>query len=70
LIDEKMVEKSNEENVGSRWKDKKCNSDKMAGLPDFSRHNVPKRGKIYQITTNLPNDDKLYRMTITYSKWD
>jgi hypothetical protein len=25
------------------------------GLPDFSWHNIPKRGKIYKITTKLPN---------------
>jgi hypothetical protein len=25
------------------------------GLPDFSRHNIPKRRKIYQIVTKLPN---------------
>jgi hypothetical protein len=24
-------------------------------LPDFSWHNIPKRGKIYQMTTTLPN---------------
>jgi hypothetical protein len=26
-----------------------------AGLPDFSWHNIPKRGKIYQTTKKLPN---------------
>jgi hypothetical protein len=25
------------------------------GLPDFSRHKIPKREKIYQITTNRTN---------------
>jgi hypothetical protein len=29
------------------------------GLPDFSRHKIPKRGKIYQITTTLPNGHKI-----------
>jgi hypothetical protein len=29
-----------------------------AGLPDFSSHNVPKRGKTYQTTTKLPNGHK------------
>jgi hypothetical protein len=33
---------------------------KASGLPDFSWHNIPKRGKIYQIITPLPNDHKIY----------
>jgi hypothetical protein len=37
-------------------------------LPDFSWHNIPKRGKIYQITTTLPNGHKIYQMTVKYSK--
>jgi hypothetical protein len=32
------------------------------GLPDFPWHYIPKRGKIYQITTTLPNG-------IKYTKW-
>jgi hypothetical protein len=39
------------------------------GLPDFFRHNIPKRGKIHQITTTLPNCHKMYQMTEKYSKW-
>jgi hypothetical protein len=39
------------------------------GLPDFSWHNIPKRGKIYQITTKLPNFLQIAQMSITYSKW-
>jgi hypothetical protein len=35
-------------------------------LPDLSRHNVPKRGKIYQIATKLPNGHK---MGVINSKW-
>jgi hypothetical protein len=27
------------------------------GLPDFSGHNIPKRGEVYQISTKLPNGD-------------
>jgi hypothetical protein len=38
-----------------------------AGLPDVSLHNMPKRGKIYQITKTLPNETKIYQMAITYS---
>jgi hypothetical protein len=29
------------------------------GLPNFSGHNIPKRGKIYQIKTKLPNRHKI-----------
>jgi hypothetical protein len=39
--------------ISSSWK---------TGLPDFSWHNIPKRGKIYQISTTLPNGPK-------YTKW-
>jgi hypothetical protein len=43
------------------------------GLPDFSWHNLPKRGQIYQITSTLPNghkihipnDRKIFQMDIT-----
>jgi hypothetical protein len=31
------------------------------GLPDFSWHNIPKRGKIYLIATKLPNGHKIYQ---------
>jgi hypothetical protein len=44
------------------------------GLPDFSWHNIPARGKIYQITTklpkcpqNIPNDRKIFQMTRIYN---
>jgi hypothetical protein len=47
----------------------------MPGLPDSSWHNIPKRWKIYQITTTLPhghkicisNDRKIFQMTIKYT---
>jgi hypothetical protein len=42
--------------------------DSVSGLPDFSKHNIPKRGKIYQITTKLPNGYKIYQMAAIYSK--
>jgi hypothetical protein len=39
------------------------------GLPDFSRHNIPNRGKIYQMATkctkwpqNAPNDHEIYHL--------
>jgi hypothetical protein len=35
-----------------------------SGLPDFSRHNVPKTGKMYQITSTLTNGHKIYQMTL------
>jgi hypothetical protein len=45
-----------------------------AGLPDFSWYNIPKRGKIYQITIkytkwpqNIPNCRKVDPMAIKYS---
>jgi hypothetical protein len=38
------------------------------GLPDFSWHNIPKWGKIYQIATKLPNGHKMYQMAVIYSK--
>jgi hypothetical protein len=31
----------------------------VTGLPDFSWYNIPKRGKIYQITIKIPNGKKL-----------
>jgi hypothetical protein len=38
-----------------------------ARLPDFSSHNIPKRWKIYQITTTLPNFYKIFQMTVKFS---
>jgi hypothetical protein len=40
-----------------------------AGLPDFSRRNIPKLGKMYQIATKSPNGHKMYLMALLYSKW-
>jgi hypothetical protein len=44
------------------------------GLPDFSRYNIPKRVKIYQITTkytkyprNTPNGRKINLISIKYA---
>jgi hypothetical protein len=34
-----------------------------SGLPDFSGHNIPKRGKMYQ---NYP---QIYQMVVKYTKW-
>jgi hypothetical protein len=39
------------------------------GLPDFSLSNVPKRWKMYQITTKLPNGHNINKMAVIYSKW-
>jgi hypothetical protein len=33
-------------------------------LPDFSSHNIPKRGKIYQNATKLPIGHKMYQMAV------
>jgi hypothetical protein len=41
----------------------------LPDLPDFSLHNIPKWGKIYQIATTLPNGHKIYQMAVVYSKW-
>jgi hypothetical protein len=45
------------------------------GLPDFSWYNIPKRGKMYQITTkytklpqDIPNYHKIYQITSKYTK--
>jgi hypothetical protein len=32
----------------------------VAGLPDFPWHNLPKRGKIYHMTTKFPNGHKIF----------
>jgi hypothetical protein len=52
-----------------------CKVGLNAGLPDFSRSKVPKRGKIYQITTkytkwpqNIPNGLKIDQMVIKYTE--
>jgi hypothetical protein len=42
---------------------------RTAGLPDFSWHNIPKRGKIYLITTTLPNGHKILQMAVKYPEW-
>jgi hypothetical protein len=46
----------------------------LAGLPDFSRCNIPKQGKIYQMTIkyfkwtqNIPNGRKIVQMAIKYT---
>jgi uncharacterized protein (DUF2336 family) len=36
----------------------------VAGLPDFSKHNIPKRGKLHQIDTKLPNDRKMFQIAV------
>jgi hypothetical protein len=41
----------------------------VPGLPDFSWHNIPKWGKIYQIATKLPNGLNKYQMAVIYSEW-
>jgi hypothetical protein len=33
----------------------------LPGLPDFSAHNLPKWGKIYQMTTKLPIGHIIYQ---------
>jgi hypothetical protein len=35
------------------------------GLPDFSWHNIPKRGEIYQITKTSPNVHKIYQVKMS-----
>jgi hypothetical protein len=39
------------------------------GLPDFSWHNAPKRGEIYQTTRNLTSYLNIYQIVIMHSKW-
>jgi hypothetical protein len=38
--------------------------EQRSGLPDFTWYNIPKRVKIYQITTKLPNGHKIYQMAV------
>jgi hypothetical protein len=45
-------------------------------MPDFSWYNLPKRGKMYQMTTkdtkwpqNIYNGHKMDQMVIKYTKW-
>jgi hypothetical protein len=35
--------------------------DSLAGLPDFSWYNVPKRGKYTKLPQNRPNGNKIYQ---------
>jgi hypothetical protein len=40
------------------------------GLPDFSCYNIPKLGKMYQIIRKyIPNNHKMYQITIKCTKW-
>jgi hypothetical protein len=39
-----------------------------SGLPDFAWRNIPKRGKIYQITKNLPDGNNIYQMAVKETK--
>jgi hypothetical protein len=41
----------------------------VAGFPDCSLFNIPKREKIYQIVIQLPNAHKIFQMALIYSKW-
>jgi hypothetical protein len=46
----------------AKYKYKKCVQMQIragAGLPDFSWYKIPKQGKIYQITTTIPNVHKI-----------
>jgi hypothetical protein len=36
-------------------------------VPDFSWHDIPKRGEIYQIAMKLPNGHKIFQMAIKYT---
>jgi hypothetical protein len=40
-----------------------------AGLPDLSWYNIPKREKCTKLPQNIPNDHKINKMVIKYSKW-
>jgi hypothetical protein len=44
--------------ICSEEKVKTFSTKSRSGFPDFSWHSTPKRGKIYQITTTLPNCHK------------
>jgi hypothetical protein len=53
----------------SLWGSVLRQSSARPGLPDLSQHIIPNRGKMYQITTKLPNDHNIYQMAVLYSKW-
>jgi hypothetical protein len=36
----------------------------QSGLPDFSRHNLPARGKCTQLPQNIPYVHKIYQMAV------
>jgi hypothetical protein len=38
------------------------------GLPDFSWCNIPKRGKLHQLTTKLPIFHTIYHLVVIYFK--
>jgi hypothetical protein len=40
----------------------------VAGLPDFSWYNLPKRGKIYQTTTQYTKMSIIYQMAVKLTK--
>jgi hypothetical protein len=42
------------------------NTGREAGLPDYSWHNIPKRGEMYQIAAKLPIGHKIFQMAIIY----
>jgi hypothetical protein len=42
---------------------------KVPGFPDFSWYNIPKQGKIHQITRILRYGEKILPNALIYSKW-
>jgi hypothetical protein len=61
--------KKGEKRVGDEESSQNDQAELTAGLPDISWYNLPKRGKIYQMTTVLPNSQKYTKTAVKYSKW-
>jgi hypothetical protein len=48
--------------TGSGWKRAET------GLPDFSFYNIPKRGKLTKLPTNIPNDHNMFHLAEKFTK--
>jgi hypothetical protein len=62
-----MYEKVKNIQCAENWIKRLCTYRMEPWLPDFSCHNIPKRRKMHQIATELPNEHKIYQMAIEYT---
>jgi hypothetical protein len=61
-----MAQQKNDEKINENSKDP--GFEPQPGLPDFSWHNIPKRGNIYHFATKLPIGHNIYLMAVKFSK--